>query len=471
VPGGDGTHAARRALEIAVVLVLLAAGLSAWGDLGDRLGVAAPDPFEEPARVEPPGGVELPPPAAPRPVAAGVRGGDLDPAAVRSAVDRLSRGRRLGGRFGLLVAELDGSPVHRQGPSLLTPASTTKLLTAAAVLETAGPEQRFATTVRRAGRTLVLVGGGDPLLQRAPDPDVGYPEERADLRTLAQRVARRLEGPPGRRLQLRYDTSLFAGPAVNPAWRSDYIVDNVISPITALWSDQGRVPGGYGAREDDPARAAAQAFADHLDAAGVRVGRPRPGRAPEASTEVGRVQSAPLGAIVQHVLETSDNEGAEVLLRQVAIASGLPGSSANGVRAGREVLSALGVGLTGARWYDGSGLSRRNRLSLETIVDVLVASLEHPRLAGVTSGLPVAGFTGSLSDRFEVASGPGLGRVRAKTGTLTGVSALAGVLRTSDGTVMLYVALADNVRETHTLWARARLDRISAALAACRCRA
>jgi serine-type D-Ala-D-Ala carboxypeptidase/endopeptidase (penicillin-binding protein 4) len=453
-----------------VVGILVLAGISYWGDLGDRLGVAAPDPLEEPALVEPPGGMELPPPAAARPVAARVRGGALDPAAVRRAVDRLSRGKRLGPRLGLVVTELDGTPVHQQGPGIVTPASTTKLLTAAAALETMSAGRRFETTVQRQGGTLVLVGGGDPLLQRAPDPDVSYPTERADLRTLARLVARQLgEGPRPARFRLRYDTGLFSGPEVNPRWRADYIPDNVISPITPLWADQGRVPGGLGAREDDPALAAAQVFADHLRDAGVRVRRPVQGSAADGSPVVGRVRSAPLGAITQHVLETSDNEAAEVLLRHVALAQGLPGSSAAGVRATRAVLERLGVRFPGARWYDGSGLSRRNRLAVATLIDVLVVALGRPRLATVTAGLPVAGFNGSLSDRFDVASDPGLGRVRAKTGTLTGVSGMAGVIRTREGGAMLYAAVADRVRETDTLWARARLDRISAALASCRC--
>jgi serine-type D-Ala-D-Ala carboxypeptidase/endopeptidase (penicillin-binding protein 4) len=470
VPGGDGTHVPRLPLEIAVVVLLLLTGVAHWGDLGDRLGIAAPDPFEEPAAVEPPGGVDLPPPAAARPVAARVRGGDLDPAAVGSAVDRLSRGRRLGPRLGLLVTEVDGTPVHRSGPRVLTPASTTKLLTAAAALEAIGPQARFETSVRRAGRTLVLVGGGDPLLERAPEPDHGYPEERADLRTLARLVAERLEGTGPQRFRLRYDTSLFSGPEVSPDWRADYVPDNVVSPITPLWADQGRVPDGFGARQDDPAQAAADLFADHLRAAGVRVRRPDQGVAPEGAAKVAGVRSAPVGEIVQHLLETSDNEAAEVMLRQVAIARGLPATFTDGVRAVRDVLAELGVRLARARWYDGSGLSRRNRLSPDTLVDILVTALDRPRLARVAAGLPVAGFNGSLSERFAVRSDPGLGRVRAKTGTLTGVSALAGLIRSRDGAVMLYVAIADRVRETNTLWARARLDRLSAALAGCRCR-
>lgn len=470
VPEGDGTHVPRLPVEIAVVLILVLAAVSSWADLGDRLGIAAPDPEEAPALVEPPGGVDLPAPASARPVAAEVVGGDLDPRAVRSSVQRLTRAKRMGPRLALVVAEVDGTPVYRQGPRLVTPASTTKLLTATAALQSLDPQQRFETTVRRQGGTLVLVGGGDPLLQGRPDADASYPAERADLRTLARQVARRLgQVQQSRRFRLRYDTSLFRGPEVSPQWRADYIPDDVVSPISSLMADQGRVPDGFGAREDDPALAAARVFADHLQAAGVRTGRPTPGTAPDGAPMVGAVSSPPLEAIVQHVLETSDNEVAEVLLRQVALARGLPGSFVGGVRAVRDVLGELGVPLRGATWYDGSGLSRRTRLAPTTLIEVLATAIDEPRLAPVVWGLPVAGFTGSLSERFALRSESGLGRVRAKTGTLTGVSGMAGVIRSRDGAVMLYAAVADRVGERHTLWARDRLDRISAALAGCRC--
>lgn len=471
MPRGDGPHPPLSWAAPALVLLILAvAGVASWVELGDRLGLAAPDPLEEPALVEPPGGIDLPPPSPARPVAQEVPGTPLDPTAVRSAVAGLVDARRLGPRFALQVTDVDGAVAYRTGPARVVPASTTKLLTAAAALEVLGGDHRFETVVRRQGRTLVLVGGGDPLLQRAPDPDVGYPEERADLRTLARRVASAVGGARAPRLRLQYDESLFSGPSASPSWPDDYVRDDVVSPISALWADQGRDSDGSGARVRDPARSAARVFGAHLQDLGVRVGPPTP--APRAEgTVVGRVRSAPLVQVVQEVLETSDNEAAEVLLRHVALQRGLPGSFAGGVRAATDVLAQLGVRMDGVRWYDGSGLSRRNRLPVRTLVEVMVTALAQPQLSRVVEGLPVAGFTGSLSDRFVLRSVPGLGRVRAKTGTLTGVSGLAGVVTGRDDAVMVYVALADRLRETDTLWARARLDRISAALAGCRCRA
>jgi D-alanyl-D-alanine carboxypeptidase/D-alanyl-D-alanine-endopeptidase (penicillin-binding protein 4) len=86
------------------------------------------------------------------------------------------------------------------------------------------------------------------------------------------------------------------------------------------------------------------------------------------------------------------------------------------------------------------------------------------------TGLPVAGFTGSLASRF-VHDPAGRGTVRAKTGTLTGVDGLAGTVTTRDGALLGFVAVADRVRTGETLGARDALDRVAAALAGCACAA
>ena len=87
----------------------------------------------------------------------------------------------------------------------------------------------------------------------------------------------------------------------------------------------------------------------------------------------------------------------------------------------------------------------------------------------MVSGLPVAGFTGSLAYRFETGDQQGLGRVRAKTGTLSGVQGLAGVVTDQDGNELGFVAIADRVSASNTLHALTVLDEIAAALAGCSC--
>jgi serine-type D-Ala-D-Ala carboxypeptidase/endopeptidase (penicillin-binding protein 4) len=183
------------------------------------------------------------------------------------------------------------------------------------------------------------------------------------------------------------------------------------------------------------------------------------------------VRSAPLAEIVQHIVEVSDNEGAEVLAHQVAVAQGRPATFAGAAVAVRHALGRLGISTAGDRIYDGSGLSRDDRLRADTLLAVIrTASADrHPGLRSAVADLPVAGFTGSLAARFDKGNPLGLGRVRAKTGTLTGVHGLAGTVTTRDGAVLEFVAVADKVRPVNTLDARARLDELAAALAGCAC--
>jgi D-alanyl-D-alanine carboxypeptidase/D-alanyl-D-alanine-endopeptidase (penicillin-binding protein 4) len=369
---------------------------------------------------------------------------------------------------------VDGATVFDTGPDSVTPASTMKLLTATTALEALGPDHRFTTTTVAGGspREVVLVGGGDPLLARTPDADA-YPA-RADIVTLAKATARSLRSLGRLRVRLGYDATLFADPAISPDWPASYVPDQVVSPISALWVDEGRETPGLTPRAADPPLAAAQAFARALEKEGIAVrGKPRPATAPADATEYATVRSAPLAQVAQWVLEVSDNEAAEVLFRHVALAQGRPASFPGGSAAVQEVLTELGVDTTGARILDGSGLSRRNRLSPETLLAVLevAASEDHPELRRAVSGLPVAGFTGSLTFRFDSGDDEGRGRVRAKTGTLTGVHGLAGLVTDEQGTVMSFVAIADRVKPVNTLDARQQLDEVAAALAACSCAA
>jgi D-alanyl-D-alanine carboxypeptidase/D-alanyl-D-alanine-endopeptidase (penicillin-binding protein 4) len=99
----------------------------------------------------------------------------------------------------------------------------------------------------------------------------------------------------------------------------------------------------------------------------------------------------------------------------------------------------------------------------------VAADPDHPDLRAVVTGLPVAGFTGSLTYRFGDEAADGRGVVRAKTGTLTGVHGLAGLVTDADGGLVVFVAIADDVAVIDTLAARDALDRIAADLAGCGC--
>jgi serine-type D-Ala-D-Ala carboxypeptidase/endopeptidase (penicillin-binding protein 4) len=452
--------------------VVLGAGAYAAYDAGllDRL-LGADE--VAPAAIPPPEGVRLPPAAPPRPV---LDRADLattpTPRQLRSHLADTLRDDDLGRHLGVLVEPLGaGRDLLRVGDhDAFIPASSMKLLTTTTALRLLGPEHRFDTTVVRGEdrRSVVLVGGGDPLLTQKPVPDA-YPEP-ATLRELARRTADQLEADGVRRVRLGYDSSLFSGPAASPEWERDYISGDVVSPISALWVDEGREEPLLSGRSDDPAQAAAEVFADELERAGVAVrGSPDPAAAPARSRALARVHSPTLAQIVEYVLENSDNEGAEVLLRQAGLAAGRPGSFEGGVEAVRATLSRLGVDMSQVVMYDGSGLSRQDRVGLDTLVQTLQAAAEpsNTDLRPVVSGLPVAGFNGSLTYRFVTFGSEGRGLVRAKTGTLTNVHVLAGVTVDRDGAPLTFAAVADRVRLIDTLDARAALDALTADISTC----
>lgn len=431
----------------------------------------------DPASVPPPPGLVLPEPVPASLVLSDADGTPPRPGPLRQQLAEVLENPDLGDHIGVLVEPLaaERELLRVGGDDSFVPASMTKLLTALAALETIGPGHRFTTTVVRVPRTsaVTLVGGGDPLLASTSASQTQPTDPRpATLRQLAARTVRALRADGVRRVRLAYDTTLFAGPAVSPTWEADYVPNGVVAPVTALWDDQGSVVPGSSLRHDDPAQAAAETFATYLERGGVAVrGQPASNEAPATATEVAAVSSPPLVQIVEHLLASSDNESAEVVLRHIGLATGRVGSFDAGAAAVRETLVGLGVDLRGVRLRDGSGLSHSNRLTLEAVADVLrVASdPDRPQLRPVVSGLPVAGFTGTLAFRFVLDADAGLGVVRAKTGTLSRVHALAGVVLDRNSAPLILVAIVDRVDLVDTLDARALLDQLAALLAACGC--
>ncbi len=458
----------RRALPwVAGVLILALAGGTAaayqTGRLDDWFGDDTPAPL-----VAPVPGFTAPP--APTPPAVARTAPSRRPAArcVRRALRPALRDPHLAD-LRAVVAPLTGRPVLDDGDGPSTPASTLKLLTAAAALRTLGPARTFATRVVDDGRRgIVLVGGGDPFLENE-QPTKGPARHDASLQTLAGLTARQLQARGDAKVHLSYDTSLFTGPRVNPHWPKSYIPDDVVSPITALWADEGLDPTGDG-RVADPPATAAELFAAYLRKRGIEVeAKVSRTKARAHAHELARVTSLPVADIVERVLQYSDNEGAEVLAHQVGLEVEGEGSYDGGVRGVTSTLRGLGLDLRHAVIQDGSGLSRHDRLDAETLVEVLqlAASPDEPDLRSVLTGLPVAAYDGSLGYRFE--DSPARGLVRAKTGTLTGTSALAGITTDARGQALVFAFVSNHVKYAETLDTRAALERLASAVATARC--
>jgi D-alanyl-D-alanine carboxypeptidase/D-alanyl-D-alanine-endopeptidase (penicillin-binding protein 4) len=376
----------------------------------------------------------------------------------------------LGERVGVSVVDLDtGATAYQSGPGALIPASTLKILTAAAALDVMDADHRFTTRVVEgpARGQIVLVGGGDPTLTA---DDQAVPGRR-QLSVLAQATAAALQASGTTSVRLLVDDTLFTGPAVDPDWQNTYVRLGVVGPVSALAVDGGRQRPDTDRRSADPALAAAAAFVVMLASHGIDVpSEPARGPAGAGATVLAAARSAPLSDIVEHMLAVSDNDEAEVLARHLARAAGRPATSEAAEQAIVQALAGLGIDVAGLAVLDGSGLARGSAVPPAVLTETLrlAGATEHPHLRAVLTGLPVAGFTGTLDDRFDSpAATDGVGLVRAKTGTLTRVSSLAGTVVARDGTAYAFAMMADDV--SNAVAARSALDDASAALARCGC--
>jgi D-alanyl-D-alanine carboxypeptidase/D-alanyl-D-alanine-endopeptidase (penicillin-binding protein 4) len=240
--------------------------------------------------------------------------------------------------------------------------------------------------------------------------------------------------------------------------------------VSALQVDQGRLTPKGLPRVTDPAARAAEVFAEQLEEAGLAVGgRIRQVRERPGSVGLAAVASPTIGVLVERMLATSDNDYAEALARLGAAASGGEASFEGVAARGGAVLAALGVAAEGDRVVDGSGLSRDNALTPSALTGLLRAT---PDAFGiVSSGLAVAGATGSLRARYDTsATEAARGVVRAKTGTLTGVVGLAGYASRPDGRLLVFAILDESV-PGGAIGGRSAVDRALAALIGCACEA
>ncbi|MFD9848289.1 D-alanyl-D-alanine carboxypeptidase/D-alanyl-D-alanine endopeptidase [Streptomyces parvus] len=378
-----------------------------------------------------------------------------DAAALRDTLAPLIGDPGLGDEVAASVIDTaTGEQVYEQGATTpMTPASTIKIATATAALSVLGPDHRIATTAALSpdSRTVTLVGGGDPTLSRAA------------LRAMAADTADALREEDRDSVRLAYDISRYTGPVLHPISPNENI-----APVTALMVNEGRLDDtdrGTAERSKDPAGDAARTFAAALKKAGVKVsGAPREARAAEEARTVATHRSAPLDALVERTLTNSDNDIAEALARQTAIAKGESASFAGARRAVTNELKKLKVPMAGAHFADGSGLDRRDRATPALLTALLAraADPDRPGLRPVLTGLPIAGFSGTLGGRYAP-DAAGTGLIRAKTGTLRGVNSLAGTVVDRQGRLLAFAFLASG--SIHATEAEPALDALATALA------
>jgi len=450
-----------------------------------------------------------------------------EPSVWEASVRRALAARGLEGASvsALVIDRVSGRELVALHPDeMLMPASTQKVLTAVAALSMFGPAHRFVTEVR-ASRPIgtdgavgdLFLSGGDPALtseqwwRLAADlRALGLREVRGDLvlddglfdeerwhPSWSPLTARAYHAPvsplaanygafrvrvapgaaPGAPVSAWIDPPVPYLVLVNgartgkPRAKSTLSIEREVGAGEERVRVNGVLPAGTPPEDvwrsvSDPLGYAAAVARLQLAANGIRVagGVRRAAAAPGASLLLA-FEGLPLHDVASLFLKYSNNFIAECLLKWLALgpapAPGAPPASWDaGVAALRARLAALGVPLDGARIVDGSGLSRSNRISARVLVEALrrgeAAFDAGPELL---AGLPIAGLDGTLERRAEAARG----HVRAKTGSLDGVTSLAGFARSERGHDFVFAVIVNEPRHGDAA-ASAALDAVAAAL-------
>lgn len=470
------TSVAQLILAWLLVGVLLAGGFLV-AVFRDPLAAAA-GLSREGAPTAPPPSLFVPPPSPAQPAGDTGLAGVAETPAAGTAPGRAALDARIAGLDRTGLTGVAGAPVQLAWAAVdivtgevvasdgahvpLIPASNTKTLTTVAVMNVFAGGERFATTVVQPepGR-VVLVGGGDPMLLSEPaDPDA-YPRP-ASTRELAAATAVALRAAGQSGVTVGYDATRFAEPGWNATWPASY--RDQVTQLSALWVDEGRTGG---ARSRTPALDAASVFAKQLTEEGITVTM-APTPQPGTGAELARVESLPVHVLVETAMTRSNNSITEVLGLQLAIATGYPGTFAGSVAAIQDQLTALGLWDSGTVLRDASGLSRGNRATARMLAGAIRRIQTDPRLSVILDGLPTAGATGTLADRFTGdVSRPARGVARAKTGTLSLVATLAGTTLTADDRQIAFAAMVNGAPDG---WAAKEwTDRVAGIITTCGC--
>ena len=385
------------------------------------------------------------------------------PAQLAAVLAPLVANPNLGQLGGRVTDAITGVQIWAQAETTpLQPASTNKVLTTAAALLTLDRTARLTTTVL-AGDVpgqIVLKGGGDPTLSAAPPGTDTWYHDAARISDLADQV--RKSGSVVKSVQV--DTSAFTGPTMAPGWDTADIEGGDFSPIESVMLDAGRIqPTTVDSKRSlTPALDAGKALAIALGVDPVTV---TVRTTPAAGQQLAAVQSPPLIERLRELMGESDNVMAESVGREVAAAVGEPQSFDGGVHAVLGQLSKAGLDTTGATLFDSSGLSVNDRLTA-TVLDGVVnaaAGDDQPKLRPLLDVIPIAGGSGTLSNRYLDTAAAGY--LRAKTGSLTGTNALAGIVTDQSGRVLTFALISNGAGPE----GRTALDALAAALRSCGC--
>ena len=316
-----------------------------------------------------------------------------------------------------------------------------KLLTAAVALEVLGADKVFSTKILGivAGNTvrgdLWLVGSGDPLLSTAPYlltekyPTMfpTYVEQLVDAL-----VALGVTSVQG---SVMGDETLYDAERYVPSW-GDGIRSTEAGPLGALMINDANVMSSP-VKLPNPALGAATELTRLLNERGIVVrDSPGVGKSSVDTPMIASIESTPLKNIVAELLTNSDNNTAELLLKEIGRVGQGAATRIDGLQVIAAKIVEWGLPTQGVAFLDGSGLDRSNLITCSLLTSLIERFGQESDLV---NAMALAGKTGTLRDVFL--SGPAFGVMRGKTGTLNGVKALSGLFPFSQGHATTFTLL------------------------------
>lgn len=372
-----------------------------------------------------------------------VEPGDIDAGALKTRLDELGKDKALATFGGQVIDTTTHEVLWERGPAKpLTPASATKVLTLAAATLKLDEEERLTTEVvqgEQEGEVVIKAAG-----------DVWLTDERLD--ELAEQIKKHMSTVN----RVSIDTSIWAGPDQAPGWDDDNIDGGFVAPIQPAMLYGGRIGEKTGdvPRSHEPALDVARALASRLGTDKADLSS-----APENSEVIAATESEPLALRAQEAVKDSDNVMAEAIARELAVSQGAEASFEGATKTMLDVLKGHGINVSGITLKDGSGLSRDNRIPADALAHIMDQAVATEELRPLLGYLPLAGGEGTLYQRYP--DSPARGFVRAKTGTLTGTSALTGTAQGKSGRVYAFAFLVNDGEVTS---ARQAQDALAAAL-------
>jgi len=405
---------------------------------------------------------------------------------LRQQIDSLtSQAQFRNAHWGVLVVNpRTGDTIYsKNAGKLFMPASNQKIITSAVALALLGPDYAYRTTFATTGEVrdslldgdLIVIGRGDPTISdRMRGLATLVMDTLAD--SLRAHGVRQVTG------ELAHSGNAFPDSTHGYGWEWDDLGEYYGAGVDELTFNEGTAPTTLGPLPDtvrdslysgparDPAKAYLEAFHDALVRKNIVIDggvadtiAPMPFKLDTLFTYT----SPPLRAILPVLMKPSQNQVAELVFKTVGLERGGAGTADSAKSVVARQLLAWGAEPDGFKLADGSGLSRHNLLTPETIVTVLDAMQRDTAFAVFYNSMPVAGIDGTLKTRMK--GTPAEGNVHAKTGSISAARSLSGYVTAADGERLLFSVMANNWTTPGDAILSV-IDRIAAGLAAYRTR-